>query len=277
MLPSVFCFITHEQLSLLKNQWLKFESAADLADEFLENKKVHRKPVKQVRLSDSEFASALKPVYEAMEEHMKAMVSWEYYLEQAKQNREKIEPQLQKPVSSGQPLAKISDYEKVCLLRLFPTLEHIAIWQQQGQGSEQGHAGIALELDADHDFFKATQFKGKPQLMSAISYDDARPPLPNKAQPFPALLRRPEHLAYQQEQRLIRPISSVEKDTDGQHLFRLPKGLLKGIYVGLECPASISQDLLKLKQTDLMFKRLPLWHMVVSETHLRLLPMALTE
>lgn len=250
---------------------------SQLADEFLENKKVHRKAeTRQERLSDSEFELALKPAYNAMADSMKAMVSWEYYLEQAKQNREKIEPQLQRsktPASSEVRLASHKDYDKVCLLRLFTSLEHIALWQS----FDQGHQGIALEFDAKHEFFLNKRHKDLPQLFSPVTYDDARPPKPSKAEPFPALLRRPEHLAFQQESRLIRPLAAADKLQDDTAFFRLPKGLLTGIYVGLECPAQVSEELLQLVQTDLMFKRLPIWHMVVSDTHLRLVPMALNE
>ena len=275
MTSRFYSFITYSQLSMLKKQWLAFADASQLNDEFLENKKVHRKARKE-RLSDSEFETALKPVYEAMADNMKAMVTWEYYLDQAKQNREKIEPQLQcnQAAKSGEvPLASVKDYQKVCVLRLFNSLEHIALWQ----AFADEHQGIALEFDGNHGFFKDGRYKNLPQLFAAVSYDDARPPKPSKAQPFPGLLRRPEHLRFQDEYRLIRPLASVDKQQEGNPYFKLPKGLLTGIYVGLECPAQVSEDLLQLVQTDLVFKRLPLWHMVVSDTHLRLVPMSLTQ
>lgn len=277
MTSRFYSFITYSQLSMLKNQWLGAMTANQLNDEFLENKKVHRKAkAREERLSDSEFEQALKPAYEAMADSMKAMVSWEYYLEQAKQNREKIEPQLQRSQtanSSEVRLASYKDYDKVCLLRLFSSLEHIALWQSFGQQ----HQGIALELDAKHEFFLNKRHKDLPQLFAPITYDDSRPPKPSKTEPFPGLLRRPEHLVYEKEFRLIRPLAAADKMQDGEPLLRLPKGLLTGIYVGLECPSQVSEELLKLVQTDLMFKRLPLWHMVVSDTHLRLVPMALNE
>ena len=273
MTSRFYSFITYSQLSMLKKQWLGFMAPAQLHDEFLENKKVHRK-ARQERLSDSEFEQALKPAYEAMADSMKAMVSWDYYLEQAKQNREKIEPQLQRSQSSGDAtLASIKDYDKVCVLRLFTSLEHTALWQTFANK----HQGIALELDANHEFFKSKRHNDLPQLFAPLTYDDARPPKPSKAQPFPALIRRPEHLAFEKEHRLIRPLAAVDKTIGDEQFFRLPKGLLTGIYVGLECPAQVSEELLQLVQTDLMFKRLPLWHMVVSDTHLRLVPMALNE
>ena len=275
MTSRFYSFITYSQLSMLKKQWLAFTDASQLNDEFLENKKVHRK-ARQERLSDSEFETALKPVYEAMADSMKAMVTWEYYLEQAKQNRAKIEPQLQRNQAAKRgeaPLANIKDYHKVCLLRLFTSLEQIALWQSFGSK----HQGIALELDGNHEFFKRGRYNDLPQLFAPVSYDDARPPKPSKANPFPGLLRRPEHLSFQTEHRLIRPLAAVDKQQESLPFFKLPKGLLTGIYVGLECPAHVSEELLQLVQTDLMFKRLPLWHMVVSDTHLRLVPMSLTD
>lgn len=277
MTSRFYSFITYSQLSVLKKQRLAFAGAPQLNDEFLENKKVHRKPqARQERLSDSEFESALKPAYDAMAENMKAMVTWEYYLDQAKQNREKIEPQLQRKqaAKSGEvPLASHKDYDKVCLLQLFESLGHISLWQSYGDN----HEGIALELDASHEFFQGSRYKDLPQLFAPVTYDDARPPKPSKANPFPGLLRRPEHLVFQSEHRLIRPLAAVDKQQDEQSYFKLPKGLLTGIYVGLECPAHVSEELLQLVQTDLMFKRIPLWHMVVSDTHLRLVPMSLTD
>lgn len=271
MAKPVFCFIPYSQLSLIKNQWLVFLSAAQLGDPFLENKKVYTKEVKAQRLSDKEFTQALRPVYDNMADHMKAMVSWEYYLEQAKKNRDKIESQLQAPTKSNTPLPKVDEYAHVCCLSVYQSLESMGLWQQQAEGFRS----IALELDGDHDFFTAKQFANKPQMFAPVIYDDARPAQPTKQQPFPGLLAQPEHLAHERQSRLIRPESAVEKQNGHELLFRLPKGLLKGIYLGVDCPAGVAEELLKLKQTDLSFKSLPLWHMSVSETHLRLLAMPL--
>jgi hypothetical protein len=264
----MFLFIPSQNINLLKNLKVVFQSVAELNDPYIVNKKIHRS-YQETELSESEFETALFNVYEKMEANIKAMVTWEYYLQQAKQNREKIEASLIATQVPAQLLAEPKQYSKVGVLRLFSSLQETSLWEAYGER----HQGIAVELDETHEYFSLGRFDNGPQLFQPIKYDDLRPPLPTKSQPFPAIFCRPEHFAYERESRLVR----VLKEIDQSEAFKLPKAAIKGIYLGLDCPRTLVEELAQLVKMDLQFRHVLLKQMAVSETHLRLQPLDLSD
>jgi hypothetical protein len=258
----MFTFITPSHIKNLKNLKLVFTTLHELNDQFINNIKVH-KHHSETKLSESEFEHALNRVYQSMEPHIKAMVSWEYYLQQALKNKHKIEPTLIVAERQPQILPNTRYYSKVACLRLFPQLHQAHLWEHYGHA----HEGIAIELDTTHEYFTALKLDSGPQLFKAIKYDDSRPGAPSKQHPFPALLSQPEHCAYEQEWRLIRTLNPSNK---APAEFKLPKGLIKHIYLGLKCETKLAEELAKLIKIDMQFRRVTLRQMAVSETHLRL-------
>lgn len=261
----MFTFLTLDQVHHLKMMKLPMVSVADLEDPFISNRRVDHMQPEQVPLSDLEFAEGLKGVYEGLEPHIKSMVSWDYYLQQAKQNREKFEPMLQtQNAPQGKSLPNPNDYKSVHCLRLFERIDEEGVW------SRFGHDAIALELDVQSPFFQDAHYNRKPQLFKPVVYDDLRPNPPSQKDPFPAAFTRSQHLAFEKEWRLLRPSL---KDS----LVAIPKGIVKGIYVGLDCPGNVTQNMIELVKRDLQFRHIPLWQMAVSETHLRLSPVSLAK
>lgn len=230
------------------------------------NHKVHRAH-EETELSENEFETALHTVYEGLDPNLKAMVSWEYYLDQAKQNKSKFEPTLKAANATAAPLPEATYYGKVGCLRVFESIQLENLWTKYAHH----HQGVAVELDVTHDFFADTQCENGPQIFQPVAYDDLRPRLPTRAEPFPALLSRPEHLAHEKEWRLIRPLKTSMMDEN----MKCPKAVLKGIYLGLNCPAPIAEEMAKLVKMDLQFRHVELHQMAVSETHLRLQPLNL--
>ena len=261
----MFIFISLSQLPLLKQLRLPFETISQLDDPFIINKRVHLPGANQP-LSDGEFSQAIKDMYDALEPHIQAMVTFDYYLEQTKQKREQIEKQIQRPKTPKQlGLASLDQYEKVACLRVFKNIYQQGLWQSMCQ-----HNGIAIKVDHQHEYFSATSFNEKPQLFANVEYDDSRPALPFSNDPFPALFRRPEHFAYEQEWRLIRPLSVLDQNKEGVLSSKIPKGLITGIYAGLHCEDDVLRSLQALVQQDLQFRGVDLKQIGVSETHLRL-------
>ncbi len=262
----MFAFISYQNLPLLKQLRLPFMTAAQLDDPYLVNTRVHR-PGADQPLSDSEFREAMEKSYQALEPHIQAMVTFDYYVSQAQQKRGEIEKQIQRPKTPKQlGLASLDQYDKVMCLRLFKQIYLSGLWQSAGDN----HEGLALQFDDDHDYFRQPSYASKPQLFSPLQYDDSRPDMPSKLQPFPALFRRPEHFAFEQESRLIRPLSVAEQSKDGVLNCKIPKGLIKGIYAGLNCPDEVVTGLQALVKQDLQFRGVALKQIGVSASHLRL-------
>lgn len=266
----MYAFISLDQIVLFKQLKFVFQTLTERDDPFILNKRVHR-PASQQPLSDSEFCDAMAKNYAALDAHIKAMVTFEYYLEQAKQNRHKIEQQLKEQIldegNHGQvPLATTLQYQNVAYLRLFKSIHQQGLWDSVGSH----HQGLAVKLNTHHDFFQHANYNGGPQLFRALTYDDARPSAPSSANPFPALLQRPEHFSYEQEFRLIRPLSTLVKKGDAAPMCQLPKGLIEGIYLGLNCSEHVCDTMKALVCNDLQFRGVTLKQIGVSETHLRL-------
>jgi hypothetical protein len=245
-----------------------FQAAVELNDPYIVNKKVHRFH-QETALSESEFERALLTVYENMEAHIKAMVSWEYYLQQALKNKQNIETSLVAAKTHAPLLASLEQYNKIGILRLFSSLQQSSLWDVYGEQ----HRGLAIELDVTHEYFTLTRFESEPQLFKSINYDDLRPPLPTKSQPFPAIFSRPEHYAHEQESRLLRLLKTANQS----EAYKLPKGVIKGIYLGINCPRTLVEELALLVKMDLQFRHVVLKQMAVSETHLRLQPLDLSD
>lgn len=269
----MYSFLSEKDVSLFKSRWICFPDSSDLQDPYLFHE--HVVQAKQEPMSQQEFEAAVRSMYAALEDHMKAIVSEDYYLQQAQKNRSNIEQQLRQQQAKQQtPAAKHNDYyRKACLLRLFKNIHMDALWQYQGFE----HTGIAIQWHSQHDFFQSAQAEGGPQLFADVEYEDARPEFPSKENPFPALLRRPEHWRWQQEARLIRPKRTAPKKDHHKHYYKVPKDAMAAIYLGLQTANSVEESLLKLVQYDLQFRHVKLFRMQSSDRYLRLVPVPLTD
>lgn len=260
-------FFPPSQLSMLKQGFIKFDTWESLHDPYLENRRVYQPPNVIEPMSDSEFAEALKQHYDAMDAAMKNMVAWDYYLEQAKKNRKNVEAQLQKPAKPNtQHFPEKKQYAAVCCLRLFKGLQSDALWQQYGEG----HQGFAVALNMDHDYMQSSHYREQPQIFKPVIYDDRRPDPPSRGMLFPALFHRAHHWQHEQESRLLRPKASADKE---ETLFKIPKDLIQGIYLGMQVSKPLVQEFRQLIKMDLNFRHVPVYHMGVSQEYLRLVPM----
>lgn len=266
-----FLFLSAPQLPQFKQGYVGFDTFNQLIDPFLTNRRIYHPPKRIEPMSDREFEQSLKRYYDAMDETMRGMVSWPYYLEQAKKNREKIEAQLHLP-SQEQDVCfpNRAVYQKLCCLRVFQGLHQDSLWQFYGDN----HQGIAVLLNDDHDFFTAATYANQPQMYRSILYDDRRPSKPTKESPFPALLQRARHWQFEGEWRLLRPLGAADKE--GAY-FKLPNGVVQGVCLGINAPASLVREVRQLVQHDLNFRRIRILHMGVSERYLRLVPMPIED
>jgi len=53
--------------------------------------------------------------------------------------------------------------------------------------------------------------------------------------------------------------------------------VIKAIYLGLNCPTALTEEVVQLVKLDLQFRHVKLKQMAVSETHLRLQPLDLAD
>ena len=259
-------FISPAAQGRFKNGILPFSNLADLADPFLINRVVHVPEPENQILSAAELEQALRQQYERMPEHMRAMVSWDYYLQQALKNETQIRTQLIRQNAAPPPvLPELKYYARVCCLRVFADVQSPLLWDLHGRGG----AGIAVDLNTEGSYFCDKQHAGQPQLWAPIEYSAARPVAPTKDNPFPALLRRPLAYAFEKEWRLIRPLPALAED--GMVGFSFPYELIRAIYF-LPRAAEEETRLLNGFSQDLHFRRVPVMRMELDGFDLRFNP-----
>lgn len=249
-------FISPLVLGRFKSGLLPFHTVTALNDPFLLNRDIHQPAVDSAELSANEFEQAVHAQYALMSEHMRGMVSWEYYWQQAQKNAVQIREQLSKRSAAAPlPLPDIKYYARVCCLRVFTEPHSPLLWDLHGGAG----SNIAVELDIQQDFFVGKQAAGQPQLWAALEYAAGRPQAPNKNQPFPALLRRPQTYAFEKEWRLIRPLSAQVEG--GMAYYPYPYALVKAVYFQPRANPAEETQLLTWLSQDLHFRRVPVWRL----------------
>lgn len=257
----MIAFFSLEQLPLIKKRWLPFLSVKELDDPFLMNRRVYEDP--QEPMSEKEFEEALRPIYDALEPHIRAMVEWNYYLEKAKENRASFEAQFSlQSAPQESSLPSLSQLSRFALLRLFPNPYEALLWRFQG-----GHTGMALKFDLGHEYFSGPRCEDRPQVLSPVEYDDLRVPS-TPDQPYKPLLRQPQINEVERESRLIRPVAPEGR-------YRFPPAALTDVYLGLNVDMTTVQDVANWLKLDQAFRHVQAHQMAVSPTHLRLKSMPL--
>jgi hypothetical protein len=248
-------FIEVAQLGRFKDGHLPFWGMPKLQDPFITNFSVHY-PQENTVLSASAFEQALRDKYQQMPSHMQAMVSWEYYWQQAQKNQQQIREQLsaaQKPALT--PLPNPQHYDKTCCLRVFNASNSLLLWDIYADTATT----IGVELDTRQAYFTDKQYAAAPQIWAPVEYGAARPEIPKKDQPFPALLKRAPDYAFEKEWRLIRPVpaGSMEEVL----YFPFPYGLIKSIYLQVQDSPAAQTKLLDWLSQDLNFRRVPVYRL----------------
>lgn len=262
-------FIEVAQLGRFKDGQLPFWTTSKLQDPFIANLSVHY-PQEKTELSASGFEQALREKYQQMPAHMQAMVSWEYYWQQAQKNQQQIREQLSVAQKAAlTPLPNPLLYEKTCCLRVFNAGLNLLLWDLYAGTSTT----LGVELNTQHAYFTDKQYAATPQIWAEVEYAAARPDVPKKERPFPALLTRAPVYAFEKEWRLIRP---VPQGHQGDVVyFPFPYDLIKSIYLQVQDTPAAQAKLLDWLSQDLNFRRVPVFRLDLHAEDLAFSPQRL--
>ncbi len=252
----LYLYLSFRHLDVLRNNRLHFSGAVERQDPFEVNRPSVRKAPDQTPISNDDFQAELRRQYAALPEHMQALVTEEYFCEQAAQKRPAIEKQMrQRQQPKVKKLPDPKKLESLAVCRLFKSPDNPVLWERYGDN----YRGFVVELDGGHSYFMHPKHKEQPQVLRPVTYSNERPSVKARVQPFPSLFYRGEGWSFEQEVRLVRPKESADKVANAGHqdfyLFNFPPGLVKQVITGCNASPEDRKQLKQLLSVDLRYKK----------------------
>lgn len=120
------------------------------------------------------------------------------------------------------------------VLSLTNSPENLLMWTHYADS----HNGFVLQLDESHEFFGSKSIDGVEFGLTKVEYSDSRPVLTHRSIKSPTVLyRKSPEWTYENEWRLVRPLSDADKTIDSKPypiaLFQIPFEAIKGVIVGV--------------------------------------------
>jgi len=220
---SLFLYLGSEGLTFLKSGLLPFLRPGELGQPFLSERPSYQ-AIQQNKLSQKDYIQHLQQQYQKLPDHLRNMVSFDYFVEQSEKKRSEIEAGIQRVTSAPISCPDLSQYR---ILRLFSEPALLSLWQGRGD------SGMALELDIGLCGWLSEEYRGERQILAELKSVDSW--LPEQQEDW--LLQQPS--SYSEcpgEWRLLRSLTAADRliQVTGQEraMYRLPYQGLKRIIAG---------------------------------------------
>ncbi len=252
----LYLYLSFRHLDVLRNNRLHFTGAVERQDPFEVNRPSVRKAPDQTPISKEDFQAELRRQYSALPKHMQALVTEEYFCEQAAKKRPAIEKQMrQRQQPKVKKLPDPKKLQSLALCRFFKAPDNPVLWERYGDN----YKGFVIELDGGHSYFMHPKHKEQPQVLRPVIYSNERPSVKARVQPFPSLFYRGEGWSSEAEVRLVRPKEAADKVANASNqeffLFNFPPGLVKKVITGCNASADDRKQLKQLLSVDLRYKK----------------------
>ncbi|MBU6954686.1 DUF2971 domain-containing protein [Hahella sp. HN01] len=254
-------------ITILREGKLPLHGLAGLHDPFLSPElPLAVAPVRDI--TQAEFVAEVKRQYDALPEDLSSLVTFEYYLQQAKHKRKEIEAILLQGVASDPLFLSPRFMLSLGVLGLFESVESIALWRFQGDR----HRGVALEIDPDKAGLMDGHYQDSPQTFKKVEYCDERPQ--TGAFGFSPLFQRSTEFSGEGEWRLLRPLDTGQKqihwDGEALSLCKFPSNAISAIMFGCAVDPELRDALTQLLQVDMRYRQLRTFQMKMSASRFRL-------
>lgn len=180
----------------------------------------------EVTVSEDQWQAALKRRYQAIPEHLRSAVDFDYFARQMEARRSELEADI---VASGelQPddAFDLARHQGVAALRLLETPLNPLGWQLLGQA----HQGVCIGLSRGLSLFQRAP--NRPRLLRHVRYTPHRTLHGSDTMPFPGWFEDAESMAALNEWRLVLPRHQA-RETDAGLSLTLPAGAVTELYVG---------------------------------------------
>ena len=254
---SLYCFFAAEGLIFLKRGYLPFCAPAQLADPWMQvnsQYQQHHAP----RLAAEDFRQHLQQQYQKLPDNLRAMVSFEYFVQQSQGKREQIEASLVDKQLKDVTLFKSDDVQGWRILELFSQWQDADLWQKFAASGQ----GLVVEFDVQSPFFSADSYNNQAQHFSAVKQVDCWEPSDDLyyffQRPADDGAARSAEARAENVWRLIRPLAAADRQIEIQAavrpMYRLPCRSVKRVILGYGCSAEYCQQVQLYLSQDINYR-----------------------
>lgn len=258
---SLYCYLASEGLTFLKKGFLPFQSLEQMPEPWLQTNTCYKEQ-QTSQLSAKEYQRHLQQQYQQLPEHLRAMVSFEYFVQQSQAKRGQIEKALaqQQAVSSAESLFDLSRLQDWRILRLYSQWNDVDLWQVAGA---QGQ-GMLLEIDVVKTGFQTTDYNQQAQHFSKVTRVSPWQPLDDLYYLFNRPVSNTDSMSELadkegvEEWRLVRSIHSADRKIDVQGasraMYRLPAKAIKRVILGYRSQQADCQKVKSYLKQDIHYR-----------------------
>ncbi|NRA23018.1 MAG: hypothetical protein HRU08_00775 [Oleispira sp.] len=267
---SLYCYLASEGLIFLKRGYLPFISPQQLSEPWLQSDSIYRM-VTQSRIAADDFRQHLQQQYQKLPQHLRDMVSFDYFVQQSQEKREQIERSMvvqntHKQVKPFNP-ERVRDWR---LLSLYEGWDQISLWHDSGAGR-----GLVLEFDITQSGFQAAEYKGQAQHFSVIKAVSHWQPLDDLYYLFHRPLSRGESPIEERAWRLARSVIAADRKVMVQGIeramYRLPAKAIKRVVLGYLCSREYCLQVKEYLSQDLHYRHVKCMQAQLDPKTMRLL------
>ncbi|ARU58762.1 hypothetical protein OLMES_4773 [Oleiphilus messinensis] len=263
----MFLYLNSDFLTLFRDARLPFIRLKDLNDPFLENLNVRQAQSRKV--TEEEIKAEIWKQYQSLPAHLAELASFDYFLEQAMQQREQVVAKLAAKESKPTAVLSRAQLSTISVCQFFQDVTNLQIWQHYGNRG----CGIVIELNGKDDYFQNASFQGVPQKFTEVSYRADRPVALDSANFLIPALCRPESFAYERELRLFRPVNDKMqarqkrgKDNIERFYHKFPVNLIVRVILGPATSANDVRELGVFLKNDMRYKHLLIQQCLLDES-----------
>jgi hypothetical protein len=253
---SLHWYCPENGLTFLRYGKLAFRSLNELNDPLLLDSALKRIDI-NTPITDIELRAELKSQYQALPDHLRAMVDLEYFIQQAMLKREEIEAQIHERSRPSAAFLSEGQQEVLAVLSLYESADSIHLWAQKANS----HRGMMISFKSEVTDFFSLKYKEKPQRFGRVNYSNHRP-IVKSGQPLEPLFTRPECFANEQEWRLVRLKTVADKhlqlnDVDW-FLYKLPFNQILSFTFGCQMNEAEINKIVTMVKSDLRYRHIAL-------------------
>ena len=253
----LYGYFPFDRLDVLRNCVLPFEAVCTRDDPFELNRPAAPSPEAQGPITRREFDAEVRRQYEALPDHLQAMLPFNAFRDHAHQDVTKKAAFIQAIRQRRSPRPKLPTaeaYRALAVCNLYASATNPVLWERHADL----HRGFVVGFDSRHESFSAANYRERPQALGQVRYSNERPTADGPGQPFPALFHQPVQWAHEQAWRLIRPIAAGKPDPQGgagRYLYKFPATSVKAVVVGASADPQRVEELGHFLANDMRLKR----------------------
>jgi len=259
---SLYCYLGSEGLIFLKRGYLPFQSLEQLPEPWWQPATSYQTQT-EILPSAQDYQLHLEQQYQKLPQHLRAMVSFEYFVQQSQAKREQIEESLIKQNTEESEgiefdLARLQDRR---VLRLNTAWDDIDSWHQLAANGQ----GLIIEFDLTISGFQLAAYNQYIQHFAAMTAVKVWQPIDDLYYVFNRPLlntgatgEQESIKAQVQEWRLVRNVQAADRKIEVQGadraMYRLPAKAVKRIILGYCCQADYCQQVKTYLKQDIHYR-----------------------